>query len=116
MTNQSASFPFWSGDQAQQQRLQYALEAAQLGTWNLDVNRQELWWDQRCQQLYHQQGQDVITYQQLLTLVHPEDRPLMEEAIRAALDLSSSGHYDVQFRTNYAQGGQPRWLHAQGQA
>ncbi|MEZ0607048.1 ATP-binding protein [Fibrella sp. WM1] len=112
------SFPFWSGNQAEQDRLQYALQAAQIGTWNLDVNRQQVWWDDRCQELYGLRGQDVVSYQQLLALVYEEDRPRMDQAIQSALELSSTGHYDVQFRTAMTQAadGQPRWLHAQGRA
>ncbi|XWW45078.1 PAS domain S-box protein [Fibrella sp. USSR17] len=116
MTNPSTPFPFWSGNEAEQDRLRYAIQAAQLGTWNLDVGRQQLWWDERCRELYGFQGEDVIAYQQLLALVHADDQPLVDEAIKAALDLSSSGHYDVQFRTVDTPDNLPRWLHAQGQA
>ncbi|CCH01095.1 Phytochrome-like protein cph1 [Fibrella aestuarina BUZ 2] len=112
------SFPFWSGNQAEQDRLQYALQAAQIGTWNLDVSRQQVWWDERCQELYGLRGQDVVSYQQLLASIYEDDRPRMEQAIQAALEPSSTGYYDVQFRTSTTQtvDGQPRWLHAQGRA
>lgn len=112
------SFPFWSGNQAEQDRLQYALQAAQIGTWNLDVSQQQVWWDGRCQELYGLRGQDMISYQQLLALVYEEDRARMQQAIEAALDPSSTGYYDVQFRTAATQttDGHPCWLHAQGRA
>ncbi|MFD1145293.1 hypothetical protein ACFQ4C_29445, partial [Larkinella insperata] len=70
MTDPSVTFPFWNGSQAEQQRLGYALEAAYMGTWHLDINRQQVWWDARCQELYGFCGPTVVTYQQLLSRVH----------------------------------------------
>lgn len=117
MTDQSTSFPFWSGSQAEQERLRYAIQAAQVGTWNLDINRQQLWWDERCRELFGYEGQEVVTYGQMLLLVDEEDRPRIEKAIEATINLSSTGHYDVKFRVNRASSAEsPRWLHAQGRA
>lgn len=116
MTNQSVPFPFRPGSQAEQERLRYAIQAAQVGTWNLDVNLQQVWWDERCQELYGSEGGNVVTYQQMLLLVSEEDQPRVEKAITTALDPSSTGNYDVQFRVNNTPDGSSRWLHAQGRA
>ncbi|MBO0952673.1 sensor histidine kinase [Fibrella forsythiae] len=117
MTDQSTNFPFWSGSQAEQERLQYAIQAAQVGTWNLDINQQQLWWDERCRELFGYEGQNVVSYSQMLMLVDEEDRPRIEKAIESTLNLSSTGHYDVQFRVSGASLiDPPRWLHAQGRA
>ncbi|MEZ0487196.1 sensor histidine kinase [Fibrella aquatica] len=117
MTDQSTDFPFWSGIQAEQERLHYAIQAAQVGTWNLDINQQQLWWDERCRELFGYEGQAVVTYQQMLMLVDEADRSRVEKEVQSAINLSSTGHYDVQFRVI---GGplieSPRWLHAQGRA
>jgi len=116
MTDQTISFPFLLGSQAEQERLRYAIQAAQVGTWHLDIGRQQVWWDERCQELYGFRGNDIITYDQFLGLVDKEDRQLVDGAVKTTFDPSSSGRYDVQFRTVGAQDGQPRWLHCQGRA
>ena len=91
MMNQSIPFPFRSGSQAEQDRLRYAIQAAQVGTWNLDVNGQQVWWDQRCRELYGSQGGNVVTYPDWLTLVNEQDQERVEQAIKTALDPSSTG-------------------------
>ena len=116
MANQSIPFPFQSGSQAEQERLRYAIQAAQVGTWNLDVNGQQVWWDQRCQQLYGSEEANVVTYRHWLLLVSEEDQGRVEQAIKTALDPSTKGTYDVQFRVTSRQDNTLRWLHAQGRA
>ncbi|GAB3503762.1 hypothetical protein GCM10027341_33360 [Spirosoma knui] len=116
MTEQSTSFPFWSGRQAEQERLRYAIQAAQVGTWNLDVGQQQVWWDERCQQLYDSYGHTVVSYEQFLALVNEKDRLQVDQSIQTALDLSSAGYYDALFRTAGTEGNSVRWLHAQGRA
>jgi PAS domain S-box-containing protein len=116
MTDQSTPFPFLLGSQAEQERLRYAIQAAQVGTWHLDISQQQVWWDERCRELYGFRGSHVVAYSQLLALVHQEDWQRVDGAFRAAFDPSSAGYYDVQFRTVGAQDGQIRWLHCQGQA
>lgn len=116
MTNQSIPFPFRPGSQAEQERLQYAIQAAQVGTWNLDVNEQQVWWDERCQELYGSARGNVVTYWHMLTLVSEQDQGRVEAAILTALDPSSTGTYDIQFRVSNRPDGSLRWLHAQGRA
>ncbi|NEU70238.1 PAS domain S-box protein [Spirosoma agri] len=116
MTDQSMPFPFRSGSLAEQERLRYAIQAAQVGTWNLDVNGQQVWWDQRCQELYGSAGGPVVSYQHWRQLVSQEDQERVDKAIKLALDPSSTGTFDVQFRVRSRQDGSWRWLHAQGRA
>ncbi|GAB3745736.1 PAS domain S-box protein [Spirosoma pomorum] len=116
MTDQSIPFPFSLGGQAEQERLRYAIQAAQVGTWHLDISQQQVWWDARCQELYGFRGGDVIAYSEFISLVHEEDWQRVDQALRAAFDPSSAGYYDMQFRTVSAQDGQVRWLHCQGRA
>ncbi len=116
MTEQAASFPFWSGHQAEQQRLRYAIQAAQLGTWNLDVAQQRVWWDKRCQELFAVSGYDIVSYEQSLELIEPEDRLQVDQAIEACLDPSSAGYFDTLFRTRATEPEPARWIHAQGRA
>ncbi|QKZ15111.1 PAS domain-containing protein [Spirosoma sp. KUDC1026] len=116
MTDSSTYFPFSLGNQAEQERLRYAIQAAQVGTWHLDIGQQQVWWDERCQELYGFRGGDTIAYSQFLSLVHEEDWERVDRALRDAFDPSSAGYYDMQFRTTGAQDGQVRWLHCQGRA
>lgn len=97
-------------------RLSFALKAAGVGTWDLDLEQQRVWWDDRCKELYGFSKDDVVPYEQVLRYMHPEDRDLVEQAIAWALDSASKGHYDITFRTLGAEDGKLRWLHCKGQA
>ncbi len=108
----SAPFPATSD----LQRLSFALQAAEVGTWDLDIAQQRVWWDDRCKELYGFSKEDVVPYQEVLRYMHPEDRPLVERAIAWALTPASKGRYDIQFRTLGAEDQQLRWLHCKGQA
>ena len=113
MITQPTPFPFSLSSQAEQERLRYAIEAAQVGTWHLDIGQHQVWLDARCQELFDLQGNEVIGYDRFLSHVFADDQHRVDEAVKAAFDPSTSGFFDVQFRTP---DGQSRWLHCQGRA
>lgn len=97
-------------------RLRLALQSAHVGTWILDIHRQQVWWDDQCKKLYGFRQDDTVPYDQVLSYMHEQDRSRIEAAVSWALDPQSAGHYDVRFRTVGAEDGQVRWLHCQGKA
>jgi PAS domain S-box-containing protein len=98
------------------ERLQFALQAAAIGTWDLDITNQQVWWDERCKELYGFKKDDIVPYDQVLSYMHPEDRQSVDAAVQTALAPASGGHYDIRFRTIGATDAKLRWLHCQGKA
>jgi len=94
----------------------FALQAAQVGTWDFDVANQQVWWDERCKELYGFEPDDRVPYQQVLSYMHPDDRARVDEAVQWVLNPQSGGNYDCQFRTLGASDGRLRWLHCRGRA
>jgi PAS domain S-box-containing protein len=106
-----------SDDQQSYERLQAAVSAAGIGTWDLNLKTNELHWSARCRYLFGVAPELPIDYTQFLQRVHPTDRPATEAAVAQALDPAGAGTLDVEYRT--AQAGaqeQARWLRATGQA
>ncbi len=99
-----------------QERLSLALQAAQVGTWELDVAQQLVWLDKRCRDLYGLTDQQSISYSALLEFIYAEDRNRVEEAVERALRPGSLGHYEVEFRTLNPNQNKLRWLYCKGQA
>ncbi|PRY35544.1 PAS domain S-box-containing protein [Spirosoma oryzae] len=97
-------------------RMHVALQAAAIGTWDLDIKNQQVWWDDHCKQLYGFYQNDIVPYEQVLRYVHADDVATLDKAVQWALTPQSAGHYDCQFRTIGAEDGQLRWLHCRGQA
>lgn len=91
--------PDSSPNQSQYHNAIFALQAAEVGTWDLDIINQRVWWDERCKELYGFDRDDIIPYEQVLSYMHPDDRSRVDGAVHWALNPQSKGRYDIQFRT-----------------
>lgn len=99
-----------------EERTSFVLSSAGIGTWDLNIKGSQVWWDERCKELYGFAGKQQVAYEDVLSLTHPADRPLIEAAVNAALEPASGGKYDIKFRTIGANDGKLRWLHCRGKA
>jgi PAS domain S-box-containing protein len=97
-------------------RRQFTLEAAGIGNWDLNIITNEVWWDDRCKELYGFNKHYNVLYDEVLRYMHPLDSPKVAEAVSTALDPSSGGIYDIRFRTIGADDQRLRWLHCKGRA
>lgn len=91
-------------------------EAAELGTFDLDLNKGTLEWDERCRTLFGISHQEKVTYEHdFVNGLHPDDRERVLKIIAYAMDkTASNGDYDVEYRTVGATDGQLRWVRAKG--
>lgn len=99
-----------------EERLRFAMSAARIGTWDLDIANNLVSWDDRCKELYGFSKNDIVPYAEVLRYMHPDDAPEVNEAVQYALTPASDGFYDVEFRTIGAEDGKLRWLHCSGKA
>ncbi|MBS7564641.1 PAS domain S-box protein [Mucilaginibacter sp. Bleaf8] len=97
-----------------EERLAYALNAANVGTWDLDIPNNKVTWDQLTKQFYGFSQSDVVPYEEVLKHIHPEDRRQVDIAVHLALTPQSGGVYDIKFRTVGADDQKLRWLHCTG--
>ena len=102
--------------QAAYEKADLAREAAQLGTFDMNLEASTMEWDKRCRQLFGINHMGAVTYEKdFLGGLHPEDRDRIAEAIANAYVKSiSDGIYDVEYRTVAADNGEVRWLRAKG--
>ncbi|MDJ0388022.1 HWE histidine kinase domain-containing protein [Roseomonas sp. E05] len=94
-------------------RLARALEAARVGTWEWEVASGRLTGSAGREALYGLPAGALPTHAAMEEVIHPEDRPLLHQAVAEVLDPAGPGHYDVLFRVCWPDG-QVRWLHRQG--
>ena len=95
--------------------LYLALEATQLGYWQLDLRTWELIASPQCKAKYGlDPGQD-LTLEVFLQHVHPEDRQRVREALQTAGPRAVEGdpNFSVEYRV-YQADGQMRWQLSQG--
>lgn len=93
-------------------RMEVALEASQVGVWELDLETGRMSWDERCAALFDRQHvPERDAMDQVLEHVHPDDRVAAEEAMAAA--VAERGHYMLEFRMLHSDGS-TRWVVSRG--
>ncbi|GAB4205860.1 MAG: hypothetical protein OHK0022_32410 [Roseiflexaceae bacterium] len=96
-------------------RLRLALEAADIGTWDLNPLTGVLAWDARCKQLFGLPPDAAVTYNTFLVGMHPDDRARTDAAVQRALDPAGDGRFEAEYRTIGLDDGVERWITANGQ-
>ncbi len=75
-----------------------ALEAAQLGAWDYHLDTGEVYWDERCRDLFGVSEGDHFDYGDCIARIHPDDRPAVDEAVKQAIAGANEGIYFREFR------------------
>jgi PAS domain S-box-containing protein len=83
-------------------RLQTALLAGRLGSWELDVEREVLTASATCRAIFGVGPEAPFGYRDMLAGIHPEDRGGMRAAIQAS--VATGADYAVQHRTLWPDG------------
>lgn len=101
-----------TGLQESQARLARALEAGELGAWELDLVTHEAWRSLRHDNIF---GYATLlpdwTYVMFLDHVHPDDREEVDAKFQEA--VTGTGRWDFECRIRRSDGA-PRWIWAQG--
>jgi len=104
-------------DFASFERLQTAVDASGVGTWDYDLVADALTWSPRCKELFGVPADQNVTYADFVALVHPDDRAATVAAVEQAFDPAGPGSYDIEYRTRWQVPGQPvLWARATGRA
>jgi PAS domain S-box-containing protein len=91
-------------EKAHKERLQLALDAAQLGWWEYDpLNRVALWSDRRSKEIYDV-AEDKTDIEEFTKRVHPDDVERVWAAMEAALDPTDPKPYVIEYRVQWGDG------------
>ncbi|WP_113663304.1 PAS domain-containing sensor histidine kinase [Pedobacter nanyangensis] len=92
-----------------------AKEAAELGTFDMDLATGELEWDARCRELFGIKDDRPIDFERdFVQGLHLEDRARVLAAIDEAVAKNGNGEYDIIYRTLGADDEKLRWIRAKG--
>jgi two-component system sensor histidine kinase VicK len=99
------------------EQVRLSKEAAELGTFDMDMVNDHMEWDARCRQLFGISHQDKVTFEKdFLAGLHPEDMERVKAIIKNVFNKSASnGVYDVEYRTIGVEDHLLRWVRAKGQ-
>ncbi len=88
----------------------FAVQAARLGVWEVDPATNRVIWDNRCRQLFGMADMSELPYEQAIRHIHADDVKRVDKAVQWALNPQSGGHYDITYRTIGYDDGKQRWV------
>lgn len=91
--------------------LQCGLEQAGVGTWELDLETQELTWSGVARSLFGIAASAPVSYSLFVSLLDPQDQASTEKAVRESMQTGCG--YDLEFRVTREPGGS-HWMRARG--
>lgn len=94
-------------------RARLAIEAAEMGVWELNIATGEVIWDERCRALYELPPTTVLDLDEALRRTHPDDLPGLSGRIERALQKESS--FSAEYRVVLA-GGRIKWFNSNGRS
>ncbi len=77
--------------------LHFAIEATELGTWDLNPVTNRFAANDRVKEWFGLQPDEEIELSLAIKVMSENDRPRVVEAIQHALDYNSGGHYDIEY-------------------
>jgi PAS domain S-box-containing protein len=96
-----------------EERLHIALDAAQLGAWERNLATGQVEGTAICRRNFGLSLDEPFTYEVLLNLIHPDDRSVMEQAVKKALTEHVS--YKCEYRVIWPDNS-VHWILAHGRA
>ena len=92
-------------------RLKRSQEIAHLGSWELDLVKNELMWSDEVYRIFGLQPQEFgATYEAFLERVHPEDRASVDAAYSGSV-RDGRDSYEIEHRVVRKGTGEVRWIH-----
>ncbi|WP_420148865.1 PAS domain-containing sensor histidine kinase [Spirosoma sp.] len=109
----TSSAPLNDENAALAERLSFTLQAAEIGTWDYNLETGVAEWSSICKELFGIPPDAHVTASLLLERVHPDDREWVNQANIKAVSPNTDGIHNITFRTLTGQGGY-RWVQAKG--
>lgn len=96
-------------------RARIAIEAARMGTWELNPRTGVLNWDERMRVMYELEATVPVTLPLFYSSIHPQDLPDVTRRVNEALEAGQDHTYHVEYRVNLPSGAE-RWFSSSGQS
>jgi PAS domain S-box-containing protein len=100
----------------QEETLRLAIDAADVGVWEVDLKTRRVIWSDRCYAMFGIAAGAPVTARDFYALLHPDDVASAKAAIARALDPNVREDCATEFRVIGRDDGIERWIGAKGQA
>ncbi|MBD1865279.1 MULTISPECIES: PAS domain-containing protein [Trichocoleus] len=101
--------------QQSEEQARLAIQVGQLGTWRHHLHLDFIELDERMREIWGEpQEAAILPLSQVMARIHPDDQEPVATALTAALNPSSSGLYEIDYRIVWDDNTE-RWISANGQ-
>lgn len=76
-------------------KLRLALDAAELGTWELDIATNQLLWSEKTKAMFGLRADAAITRELFFSLLHPDDQDKIRSAVWHAIEHDKKYHHEM---------------------
>lgn len=97
-------------------RFRMAIESTDLGMWDYNPRTDVLKWSDKSKELFAIPDHEEISFEQFLSTVVDEDLPFVKRKVAEALNKSSGGIYDAEYRIRTFNENKLKWISAKGKA
>lgn len=97
-------------------QLQFALEACDLGTWDLDPQTMVFRCNEKTKEIFGLPRSQDVSLKTAIDVILPDDRSRVQAAINRAFEIASGGKYDVEYTVVHPLTGKHRIVRAKGKA
>jgi PAS domain S-box-containing protein len=101
---------------AADERVRFALESSELGTWDLNPINKTVTWDERCRELFGFGRDTEVSYDEGLNCIHPDDIDYVSSQVMLSVDIGIKKPFDIKFRTIGIDDNKTRWVRSKGRA
>ena len=97
-----------------EEQLRLALDAADVGLWDVDVGSEHMFWPPRVKAMFGISADKPVSLQDYYDGLHPDDRKLTLTSFANATDPNLRTQYDAEYRTIGKEDKVIRWVAARG--
>jgi len=99
---------------AREEQLQLAIDAADMGEWDVDLTNDTLFWPTRVKAMFGISADSAVTLNDFYEGVHPDDRERTFASFSSAADPALRSQYEAEYRTVGKEDQVIRWVAAKG--
>jgi PAS domain S-box-containing protein len=97
-----------------EERLQLAIRATELGTWELNPITAKRQWSEQCKAIFGFPQNEDLNNERIFESIHPDDRKELDEALQRALQPQGGGELHTECRILVGKDKEERWIESRG--
>ncbi|SEM94528.1 PAS domain S-box-containing protein [bacterium A37T11] len=99
-----------------EKHIQFILDSADMGSWDIDISNKTVWWDAKCRELLGDLKGNSGTFDDLLRCIDPHDTERFSKALELISSIAAEKTYSITIKTRRTNLSPTKWLECKGRA